>query len=117
MILALDFLSKVTVKIDIDQPTESELIDLNHRIVARLRMFAQLRAHTSMLGFKVGERVSFDSEGGRRIVGMLLRYNKRTVSLVTDDGHRWNVSPALLTRAATSSVNPQSQNVVALCKE
>src|ERR1700730_15599656 len=113
MIRALDFVSKVTMKIDIDQLTESELIDLNHRIVARLRMFAQLRAHTSMLEFKVGERVSFDSEDGRRIVGMLVRYNKKTVSLVTDDGHRWNVSPALLTRAETSSPNPQSQNVVA----
>lgn len=108
---------KVTMKIDIDQLTESELIDLNHRIVARLRMFAELRAHTSMLEFKVGERVSFKAEDGRRITGVLVRYNKRTVSVVTDDGHRWNVSPALLTLAATSSVNPQSQNVVAFRKE
>ena len=91
MIPALDLVGKVTMKIDIDQLTESELIDLNHRIVARLRMFAQLRAHTSMLEFKVGERVSFDSDDGRRIIGMLVRYNKKTVSLVTDDGHRWNV--------------------------
>ena len=106
------------MKIDIDRLTESELIDLNHRIVARLRMFAQLRAHTSMLEFKVGERVSFDTEDGRRIVGMLVRYNKKTVSLVTDDGHRWNVSPALLSRAATSSSpRPQSENVIAFRKE
>ena len=117
MIRALDLVSKMTMKIDIDQLTESELIDLNHRVVARLRMFAQLRAHTSMLEFKVGERVSFDSEDGRRIVGMLVRYNKKTVSLVTADGHRWNVSPALLTRAATSSLNPQSENVIAFRKE
>jgi hypothetical protein len=59
------------MKTNIDQLSESELIDLNHRIVARLRTFAQLRAHTSMLEFKLGERVSFDSEDGRRIVGML----------------------------------------------
>lgn len=117
MIRALGLMSKVTMKIDIDQLTESELVDLNHRIVARLRMFAQLRAHTSMLEFKVGERVSFDSEDGHRIVGMLVRYNKKTVSLVTDDGHRWNVSPALLTRTATSSLNPQSENVIAFRKE
>jgi hypothetical protein len=36
------------MKIDLDRLTESQLIDLNHRIIARLRMFAQLRAHTSM---------------------------------------------------------------------
>jgi hypothetical protein len=105
------------MRIDIDRLTEPELIDLNHRIVARLRMFAQLRAHTSMLEFKVGERVSFDSDDGRRIVGMLVRYNKKTVSLVTDDGHRWNVSPALLTPAPTGSLDPQSENVIAFRKK
>jgi hypothetical protein len=112
---------EVTMKIDLDRLTESELIDLNHRIVARLRMFTQLRAHASMLEFKVGERVSFDAEDGRRITGMLVRYNKKTVSLVTDDGHRWNVSPALLKRVAPmvkpSSSNAQSQNVLAFRKE
>lgn len=109
------------MKIDLDQLTESELIDLNHRIVTRLRMLAQLRAHTSMLEFKVGERVRFEAENGRLITGMLVRYNKKTVSLVTDDGHRWNVSPALLKRAATTvkpgSPNAQSQNVLAFRKE
>jgi len=50
-----------------------------------------------------------------------VRYNKKTVSLVTDDGHRWNVSPALLQRAAAtvkpSGPNAQSQNVLAFRKE
>jgi len=109
------------MKIDLDRLTESELIDLNHRVVARLRMFAELRAHSSMLAFKVGERVSFEAEDGRPITGMLVRYNKKTVSLVTDDGHRWNVSPALLKRVATtvepSAPNAQSQNVLAFRKE
>jgi hypothetical protein len=31
--------------INIDQLTEAELIDLNHRIVARLRFLRQLEAH------------------------------------------------------------------------
>jgi hypothetical protein len=109
------------MKIDIDRLTESELTDLNHRIVARLRMFTQLRAHTSMLEFKIGERVSFESEDRRRITGILVRYNKKTVSLVTDDGHRWNVSPALLKRVAPTvnpgSPNTQSQNVLAFRKD
>ena len=38
--------------IDIDRLTESELIDLNHRIVARLRFMRQLNAHTTMLEFE-----------------------------------------------------------------
>ncbi len=48
--------------IDIDRLTEAELIDLNHRIVERLRFLQQMRAHAAMLKFSVGARVCFDTE-------------------------------------------------------
>jgi hypothetical protein len=35
------------MKIDIDTLTEAELIDLNNRIVERLRLLNQIRAHAS----------------------------------------------------------------------
>lgn len=35
--------------IDIDQLSDAELIDLNHRIVERLRFLKQMRAHSQML--------------------------------------------------------------------
>jgi len=47
------------VRIDIDALTEAELIDLNNRIVERLRFLNQMRAHGQMLQFKIGDRVSF----------------------------------------------------------
>ena len=43
--------------IDIDRLTEAELIDLNRRIVERLRFLQQMRAHKDMLSFRIGERV------------------------------------------------------------
>jgi hypothetical protein len=48
--------------INIDQLSESELIHLNERIVQRLRMMNQMRAHMRMLDFTLGESVS----GSRR---------------------------------------------------
>jgi len=39
------------MKIDIDQLSEAELIDLNNRIVARLRFLQQMRAHVEMMEF------------------------------------------------------------------
>jgi hypothetical protein len=36
------------MKIDIDRLSEAELSDLNHRIVARLRLIGQVRAHSVM---------------------------------------------------------------------
>ena len=44
------------MKIDIDRLSEAELIDLNNRIVARLRFLQQMRAHVEMLEFNIGDR-------------------------------------------------------------
>jgi len=83
-------------RIDIDKLTEAELIDLNNRIVERLRFLSQMRAHARMLEFRIGDKISFQAEGDRSVIGILTRYNRKTVTVVTDDGRRWNVSPALL---------------------
>jgi hypothetical protein len=82
--------------INIDHLTEAELTDLNHRIVARLRFLQQVRAHAHMLEFKIGDRVTFQPEGRPPVTGMLTRYNKRTVTVITDDGQHWNVAPSFL---------------------
>jgi hypothetical protein len=92
----------VRMNIDIDKLTEAELIDLNNRIVERLRLFNQMRAHAQMLEFKIGDRVSFQPEGRPVVVGMLTRYNRRTVTVITDRGEHWNVAPRLLRRADDS---------------
>lgn len=86
------------MRVDIEQLSEVELIDLNHRIVARLQLLRQLEAHAGMLEFSIGERVTFHPEGRPAVIGMITRYNKRTVSVVTDDGHRWNVAPQFMQR-------------------
>ena len=51
------------MKIDIDRLSEAELIDLNNRIVERLRFLGQMRTHSKMLEFKIGERVTFPAGG------------------------------------------------------
>ncbi len=82
--------------IDIDQLTEEELIDLNHRIVARLKFLSQMRAHTKMLEYKVGDKVSFQPDGRQPLFGIITRYNKKTVTVITEAGEHWNVGPGLL---------------------
>lgn len=75
---------------------EEDLLFLNQLIVERLRLIAQARATTLMTDFTKGDRVSFWAPDGRKLEGTVLRLNKKTVSVVTDDNHQWNVSPALL---------------------
>jgi len=106
------------MKIDIDKLTEEELIDLNHRIVERLRFLSQIRAHSKMLDFRIGDRVTFQPEGRPPVVGMLTRYNKKTVTVITDSGQHWNVAPGLLRKAASPDTSDTgSGKVIQLRKE
>ena len=92
-------------RIDIDKLTEAELVDLNNRIVERLRFITHMRAHAQMLEFRIGDRVSFQPQGRAPVVGMLTRYNRKTVTVITDDGHHWNVSPQFLRRVESSVID------------
>jgi len=104
------FSDRTMARIDIDKLTEAELIDLNNRIVERLRFLNHMRAHAEMLEFRIGDRVSFQPQGRALVIGMLTRYNRKTVTVITDDGQHWNVAPQFLHRVE-SSVIEESDDV------
>jgi hypothetical protein len=105
------------MKIDITILSEDELIDLHRRITERLRFLSQTRAHHKMLEFKVGDRVSFKPDDRPALNGVLTKYNKKTVTIITDNGEHWNVAPGLLMLAkdAKASENKKS-NVIQMPK-
>lgn len=105
------------MKIDITKLSEAELIDLNNRIVERLRFLGQMRTHDKMIQFSIGERVSFQPEGQDPVVGMLTRYNKKTVTVITDDGQHWNVSPHFLRKVVSENFKNSKNKVVRLRKD
>jgi hypothetical protein len=45
-----------------------------------------------------------------------VRYNKKSVTVVTDDGERWNVAPGLLQRGTAAGSARESANVVQMRK-
>ena len=81
--------------IDIDGLSFEELLELNQRVVARLKMLESIQTHIEMMRFNPGQRVSFEHQGGR-ILATLVKYNRKTVTVVTDNGQRWHISPHLL---------------------
>ena len=96
------------MRIDIDTMTEAELIDLNNRIVARLRLLAETRANSKMLEFRIGDRVTFQPDDRPQVVGILTRYNRKSVTVITESGERWNVSPSLLRRVDPAALSDAS---------
>lgn len=86
------------MSIDIDRLSEIELIELNNKIVARLRFMSDMRSHAHMLKFRIGDRVQFSADGRPMIRGVVTRYNRKTVTVITDQGEHWNVAPRFINR-------------------
>ena len=74
--------------IDIDHLSVEKLVALNHRILERLKFLDHLQAHRDMMSLNIGNRVSFDSPQHSRQVGTLVKFNRKTVTVITDDGRR-----------------------------
>ena len=92
--------------VDIDGLSLEELMQLNHRVVERIKMLQAMQAHVDMMAFNLGAKVSFDTDEGR-IVGTLVKYNRKTVNVLTDDGRHYRVTPGLL--SAVKDVDSTSQ--------
>jgi hypothetical protein len=106
------------MNIDVENLSEQELIDLNNKIVARLRFLQHSRAHSKMLEFKIGERVSFQPPGRPMLLGVLTRYNKKSVTVITDTGEHWNVDPGALRKVrASDHSRPEDAKVISFQKK
>ncbi len=100
------------MKIDIDNLNEQELIELNYKIVERLKFLQSMRAHKNMMEFSIGEKVSFSPSAQIEIVGTLTKYNKKTVTVLTEHGEKWNVPPGRLNKIKTLKNKKSHQNNV-----
>ncbi|MDA3849706.1 MAG: hypothetical protein PF447_00370 [Spirochaetaceae bacterium] len=89
----------------IDQPriedfikslSKDELKYMNRLVVERLKLIHQMEAIETMSRYNLGDRVEFETEDGRIIRGHIIKLNKKTVSLRTDEGAKWNVAPVFL---------------------
>ena len=69
---------------------------LNSAIVDQLKALRNASDAQNIAQFAVGDRVTFTDKAGERLSATVLKLNKKTVGLVTDDDVRWKVSPQLL---------------------
>ncbi|MCB0627795.1 MAG: hypothetical protein KDC43_28685 [Saprospiraceae bacterium] len=93
--------------VDIDGLSIEELLQLNHRVVERIKMLRAMQAHVDMMAFNLGTKVSFDTDEGR-VFGTLVKYNRKTVNVVGDNGRHYRVTPGLL--SAVKDVHSESQS-------
>ena len=84
----------------IRQMREEDLRYLNRLIVERLKLISQARSTVLLARFSVGDHVGFQAPTGQKKTGVILKLNKKTVTIRTHDGQQWNVYPGFLTPAA-----------------
>ena len=85
--------------INIDDLTYEQLLKLNHKVVERLKFMDNMHTHNEMMQFSPGDKVTFEPNNREKQTGTLVKFNKKTVTVLTDDGQSWNVAPHLLSKA------------------
>ena len=88
------------LKIDLDSMSEHELRTLNSEIIRRLQMHSMIRNKSQLMAFRIGDRVAFDADHGT-VEGMVTRVNQKTVTIQSDDGRGWRVSPGYVSKIAS----------------
>jgi len=102
-------------KININKLSWDELISLNRQVCARLRELEQKSRFKAMVRFNIGEAVTFDSGEGRRVSGVIIKINKKTISIMTPEKVQWNVHPSLLKKTKTHFKSASTnENVIPL---
>lgn len=99
------------VSIDIDGLSFEQLRELNRRVVARLKMLRDMQAHVDMMRYNLGAPVSFEGHDGEREFGTLVKFNRKTVTVITENGQRWNVPPEYLSPVHTAESTDSSDSL------
>ena len=58
--------------------------------------------------YNLGAPVSFEGHDGEREFGTLVKFNRKTVTVITESGQRWNVSPEYLSPVHTAESTDNS---------
>jgi len=103
--------------IDIDALTVEELESLHDQIVERLKFLDRQETHEAMMQFYPGARVCFDSPKHGRQQGTLMKFNQKTVTVITDDGRKWNVAPQYLSPIKKTSPSSTDATVIDIRKK
>jgi len=85
------------VSIDIDSLSMQELEELNDRVVERLKFLDTVRAQQAMMEMNLGTQVSFASTRHGRVFGTIIKFNRKTVVVLSEDRRQWRVPPHILT--------------------
>lgn len=102
----------MNLKDQINKLSYEELFELNQMVVARIREMRAAKNSLEIRQFNIGNPVQFRTAEGELISGIVVKKNKKTIGIVTEDGERWNVSPSFLTLVTKTETASDEQQVI-----
>ena len=79
------------------QMNESQLRELNRRVVERIKLYGRAKTINAMGGFNLGDKVAFN-HGMDIVEGSVIRLNQKTLTIIDGFGYEWRVSPQLVSK-------------------
>lgn len=80
---------------ELESLNEQELRILYQKVLDRILLLANDRTKEQLEKFQVGQIVWF-LHSGKQVYGEVIKCNRKTVSVLADDGVRWRVAPSFL---------------------
>jgi len=81
----------------LQQSSEEELIAINKMVVNTLKQKREVVNQSNLINLQLGDSVWFEGSRNRgRIEGTLVKKNRKTAVIRTEEGHRWKVTACLL---------------------
>jgi hypothetical protein len=66
-------------------------------------MLSHMKVHAQMLEFRIAHRVTFRTQAGVDQFGVITKYNRKSVTVITDSGHQWNIVPGFFLEAPSKN--------------
>lgn len=82
----------------INRLDEKQLYLVNELVVERIKLLRKERENSELNSFHIGDMVSFKDDDGKVINGLIIKINKVTVGILSEDKKRWKVPPSFLTK-------------------
>ncbi|ASJ72827.1 hypothetical protein [Granulosicoccus antarcticus] len=98
----------------LDDCTEHDLSLINVYIVERAKQQQADSRAAHMARFKPGDRVCFEDKHGEPVEAIVIKPNKKTVTLLSYAGTKWNVSPELLEKVESPDTSRQEPTPLSL---
>lgn len=80
----------------INEMSIDELLELNEIICARIDYLRAVEDQEMLRRLHLGSQVHFEDKMGRPVFGLVIKINRKTVVVQSQNGKQYKISPALL---------------------